>query len=260
MIGLNSPETGGMAPQARIALYFLLFACCAFTARAQETPRKTIWDLRLGEPLSAQPDAGEYQGYACGANGGPPRQPISGFADFASCAPEPNGLREVYFEYDDELEYIARARDLKQELIRYVGTTEKGFPVMVSALLDQDGVLQGLRMVTDARPDQRKDRADSGLKSRANAYQFGGLMAGRFDIEAESHCEKLKPEEGESAVGGTFVKLDCAKADAASKRSYKLSARLLRKPGQNGRDPRLPTRLTVGEFESSARLEIFASP
>ena len=112
-------------------------------------------------------------------------------------------------------------------------------------------------MVTDPRPDQRKGRAGAGLKSRASAYQFGAVMAGRFDIEADQHCIKVKPVEGESSVGGVFIKLDCEKTDAASRRLYRLSTRFLRKPGQNGRDPRLPTKLTVGEFESSARLEIF---
>lgn len=249
-----------MAISARIALCVVSLAVGVFGANGQEMRRKTIWDLKLGEPLSAQPDASEFQAYACGANGGPPRQPVAGFSDFARCAPEPGGLREVYFEYDDELEYIARARDLEQDLIRYAGTTEAGFPLIVSVLMDEGGVLRGLRLVTDARPDQRKERTDSGLKSRANAYQFGGLMAARFDIEPDRNCDKLKPEEGESAVGGVFVKLDCSKIDANIGRSYKLSARLLRKPGQNGRDPRLPTRLTVGEYESSARLEIIAGP
>jgi hypothetical protein len=67
---------------------------------------------------------------------------------------------------------------------------------------------------------------------------------------------KSPPGEGESPVGALFVKLDCERTDAAAGRVYTLSVRLLRKPGQSGRDPRLPTRLTKGEFESSARLEI----
>ena len=248
-----------MSPPVRIALGFLLFVCCALHAHAQEPPRKTVWDLRLGEPLSRQPDGGEYQGYACGANGGPPRQPIAGFADFARCAPEPDGLREVYFEYDDELEFIARARDLKQDLMRHAGTTEMGFPLVVSALIDANGVLRGLRLVTDPRPDHRKELTGSGVKSRANAYHFGAAMAARFDIDADRDCEKSPPAEGESAVGGVFIKLDCRKTDADGGRRYTLSARFLRKPGQNGRDPRVPTKLTVGEFESTARLEVFAT-
>jgi len=114
--------------------------------------RATIWDLKLGEPIAAQPSPTEVRGFACGSNGGAPRQPLTGWRDFARCRAEPDGLHEVYFEYDDELEYIARARDADREITRWAGTTEVAFPVVVSALFDTAGVLRAIRMVTDARP------------------------------------------------------------------------------------------------------------
>src|SRR5262249_13166329 len=110
-------------------------------AGAQELRRATIWDLKLGQPIAAQPAAGELGAFACGANGGPPRQPLTGWSDFMRCADEPGGLREVYFEYDDEYEFVARARNLPREVARWAGTTEVGFPVMTSALFDDAGVL-----------------------------------------------------------------------------------------------------------------------
>src|ERR1700738_5111664 len=64
----------------------------------------------------------------------PPRRRLPGWSDFARCPAEPSGLHEVYFEYDDEYEYIARARDLEREVARWAGTTEASFPVIVSAL------------------------------------------------------------------------------------------------------------------------------
>jgi hypothetical protein len=36
-----------------------------------------------------------------------------------------------------------------------------------------------------------------------------------------------------------------------------VQANLFRKPGQSAVNPQLPTQLTEGQFESSARLEIF---
>jgi hypothetical protein len=101
--------------------------------------RASVWDLKLGEPIAAQPAPAEFRGFACGANGGAPRQPVSGWSDFKRCAPEADGLREVYFEYDDEYEYIARAKDLPREVARWAGTAEAGFPVIVSALFDEQG-------------------------------------------------------------------------------------------------------------------------
>src|SRR5882762_3047202 len=112
----------------------LLFALAPATA--QQMRRATIWDLKLGEPIAAQPSPDEFRGFACGSSGGAPRQPLTGWRDFARCRAEPDGLHEVYFEYDDELEYIARARDADREITRWAGTTEVAFPVVVSALFD----------------------------------------------------------------------------------------------------------------------------
>ena len=243
----------------------LVFSACLASAgfvgaRADEVGRKTVWDLKLGEPLAAQPSAGEYRGYACGSNGGQPRRPLGSFADFARCPAEAGGWREVYFEYDDEIEYVARARDDEQALARYAGTAERGFPLIVSALIDDDGVLRGARLATDSRPDYRKDATDADLARRADAYKFGAAMAARFDIEPNRDCVKPPRGEGENPVGALFIKLDCEKAAPTERRAYKLSVRLLRKPGQSGRDPRNPTALTKGEFESSALLEILATP
>jgi hypothetical protein len=44
--------------------------------------------------------------------------------------------------------------------------------------------------------------------------------------------------------------------DAANGRKIILRVRFYRKPGQSGTNPQLPTQLTEGQFESSARLEI----
>jgi hypothetical protein len=230
--------------------------CSSVAAGAQDLRRSTVWDLKLGQPISAQPAADEFRGFACGSNGGPPRQQLSGWSDFRRCPAEANGLREVYFEYDDEYEYIARARDLPREISRWAGTTEAGFPVIVSALFDDKGVLQGVRMVTDSRPDHRVDITPANLTKRADAYLLGGLIAARHDIDAARDCTSLPAAEGESAVGALFVKQSCELTDPA--RGVKLALRVsyFRKPGQSGVNPQLPTQLTQGQFESATRLEI----
>ena len=247
-----------MARSRRIAtaLTLILLLLGAGGAGAQTLRRATVWDLKLGEPIAAQPGAAEFRAFACGSNGGPPHQKLAGWDDFRRCAPEPGGLREVYFEYDDELEYIARARDLENEVTRWAGTTETGFPIIASALFDEQGRLAGLRLVTDSRPEHRNDIIEPDLKKREDAYLFGAVMAARFGIDAKTDCVSLPPEPGESAVGREFVKQQCEKQDPAAHRRIALRANLYRKPGQSGANPRAPTELTKGQFESSARVDI----
>lgn len=243
-----------MAQHATALLAGLIF--CSAVAGAQDLRRATVWDLEIGRPIDAQPSPDEFRGFACGSNGGPPHQQLSGWSDFMRCRAEPNGLHEVYFEYDDEYEYIARAKDLPHEVSRWAGTTEAGFSVMVSALFDDRGMLKGIRIVTDPRPEHRNDIIEANLKKRAQAYLFGAVMASRHGIDAARDCTALPAGEGESAIGSLFVKRSCELTDP--KRGIKIIMRVnyFRKPGQNGVNPQLPTQLTQGQFESSARLEI----
>lgn len=246
---------------ARFAL--VLLGCTALHARhlhAQDLSRNTVWDLQLGQPVAAQPSPDEFRGFACGSNGGPPRQPLTGWADYKTCPAEASGLYEVYFEYDDEYEYIARARDLQREVARWAGTTERGFPVIVSALFGDDGTMRAIRLVSDPRPDRRDDTNDADLKTREQAYLLGGIMAARFDIDPKRDCTALPPADGESAVGGLFVKQSCERSDPGAGIRVALKINYFRKPGQSGTNPQLPSQLTTGQFESAARLEVFALP
>jgi len=225
-------------------------------ADAEALRRASVWDLKLGEPIAAQPAPDEFRAFACGSNGGAPRAQLKDFGDFLRCRAEADGLREVYFEYDDELEYIARAKDLEREITRWAGTTELAFPVIVSVLFDDAGILKGIRLVTDARPEHRNDITEANLRKRVDAYLLGGILAARYDIVAARDCKALPQGEGEGAVGSVFVKQACEKVDAANARRLVLNVNLYRKPGQSGVNPQLPTELTEGQFESSTRFEI----
>ena len=239
------------------ALLALALVAGSAAADAQTLRRSNIWDLKLGEPIAAQPSANEFRAFACGSNGGAPRQPLTGWSDFARCRAEPSGLHEVYFEYDDENEYIARARDLDREISRWAGTTEAAFPIIVSALFDAKGVLKGIRLVTDSRPEHRNDITDANLRKREDAYVFGGIMAPRYEIDPPRDCTALDPAEGESPVGTLFVKQSCERISATGTRKVFLRVNFFRKPGQSGVNPQLPTQLTQGQFESSARVEVY---
>jgi hypothetical protein len=235
----------------------ILGALCwmAAPSAAQNFHRATVWDLKIGAPIAEQPAPGEFRGFACGSNGGPPRAQLRGWSDFMRCAADAAGLHEVYFEYDDEIEYIARAHDNDREISRWAGTHEVMFPVMTSALFDDSGILKGIRLVTDPRPEHRNDITEADRRTREDSYILGGIMASRFNIEPARDCTSLPPADGESPVGALFVKQVCERKDAG--RRIVVRANLFRKPGQSAFNPQLPTQLTQGQFESSARVEVY---
>ncbi|MBM3507402.1 MAG: hypothetical protein FJX64_06720 [Alphaproteobacteria bacterium] len=217
--------------------------------------RMTIWDLKLGTHVDAMPAWIEFKGYACGSNGGPVLTPLKGWQEFQRCRPDDKGLYEVYFEYDDEEEYIARALE-DGRLARNAGTVDKQFPVVTSALFDAEGVLQGIRLITDPRPDYKIDNFLTFLKPREEHHLYGAFVTAQFGIVANRDCKRLELGPGETDVGGQFTKLDCERVDAAQGRRYVVQVRYYRKPGQYERDPNNGL-LTEGQFESWTRAEVF---
>src|SRR5437588_4887775 len=69
-----------------------------------------IRGLRLGRVAKSMATDG-FGEFACGSNGGPPRQRLEDWSEFAKCRPEANGLSEVYARFDDEQEFIGRATE-----------------------------------------------------------------------------------------------------------------------------------------------------
>jgi hypothetical protein len=212
-------------------------------AAAQETPtRPDIWTLKLGTPAAAMPrDA--FVDYACGSNGGPPQRALAGWSDYKKCSPEADGLREVYFRYDDELEYWARAHRARTMIEQYAGTKVLDFQVVVSGLFDADGVLAGLRIVTDpqARPQDRKQ-----------AYTLSNFFTARYGGEGWT-CTDIPPKPGETAVGTRFINRRCAKLVKGGMRAVMVT-RFFRKPGQA--EFSNSGKLTIGQFQSETRLEL----
>jgi hypothetical protein len=220
----------------------LVAAANAQTAAPPLPKRGEVWDLKLGTPATALPSG--FGEYACGTNGGPPSQPLSGWGDFRRCRPEPSGLREVYFRYDDELEYWAKANDLPTEIERYSGTKVYDFPVVLSALFDDGGMLAGLRIVSDPRDTTR---------SRDEAYTLRNFLNARFGRDGWA-CTDLPPGEGEEPVGRTFIKQDCQKTLDGPVLAV-LQTRYFRKKGQYQFDPH-SAKETKGEFESTVHFEL----
>jgi hypothetical protein len=230
-------------------------ACAAvFTGPIAEA-RMTVWDLKIGTKAENMPAWIEFKGYACGSNGGPPLFQLKGWQEYVRCRADEKGLHEVYFEYDDEEEYIARAME-DVRIGRVVGTADNSYPLMLSALFDDAGVLKALRLITDPRQDFRADNFYATLKTRDQHHLYGPFLSARFNMNIASDCVKLPLGPGESPVGDTYTKLDCTRSDAAKGVRYLLQTRYFRKPGQLDRDP-VTGNLTNGQFEAYTKAEIW---
>ena len=235
----------GLAPIYSVLAVALVGFASTALAQDDEPARPTIRDLVIGEPISAQPT--RFQEYACGTNGGPPSVPITDFTEFAICAAEESGLHEVQFRYDDEQHFIALAeRDpLRAEFFQ--GTKIGNFPIIASGLFDNNGILRGIRAVTDDRVSDRTRRFAYSMPIFARAV-FGG---GEWD------CVDLPVNEGETPVGNNLVKEDC---HTVSEAGFVMSteARLLRRPGQTLIDPANGL-VRAGYYESTGRFEMYAA-
>jgi hypothetical protein len=231
-----------MQHRSRILAALVLTLLPGAAGAQERPPRLEVWDLRLGSRVDQLPD--EFVDLACGTNGGPPSVPLNGWNDFKRCRAEPSGLREVYFRYDDELEYWAKANSLADQMEQYSGTKTYGFPVVVSGLIDVEGVLAGIRIVSDPRDTSQ---------NRDEAYLLRNFLTARLGRD-NWQCQDLALADGETPVDGVFVKQSCRK-QIDDKTSASLATRYLRKPGQSRLDPHTG-RETAGQFESAARFEL----
>jgi hypothetical protein len=213
-------------------------------AQALDRPKRfNIWDIHIGEAASEIPD--EFINHACGTNGGPPGISLANFTEFMKCKPGAEGLHEVYFEYDDELEYRARALLLRAEIRMYAGTTAFEFPVVASAMFDDTGRVRGLRLVTDPRQHVSRDRDEF--------WELGKFLRHHFG-EDNWACKDLPPDEGEGPVGSLFVKNRCEKtADGVR---LILEQRFSQTKGQHFLDPR-SGKPDPEAFESATRFEMY---
>jgi hypothetical protein len=216
-------------------------------AAAQGRPPTKLWDIPFGTPVAALP-LDDFVDPACGTNGGPPARVLKGFDEFALCSVDRvTGLREVWFRYDDEREYIARARRSELLIRQYSANALAGQPIITSLLISDAGLVEGYRVVTDQRAEGSTRLAAYGL-----ADIFKGMVHGSDII-----CTDLPPSEGERPVEDLFVKQVCERRYDG--KLARVEARLYYKPGQYAVDPN-DNRVTENLFESSARLEVYRPP
>jgi hypothetical protein len=222
---------------------FVLALALPFTSAARaDPPLPRIWDILLPSPVSALP-VDEFVDPACGTNGGPPGLALGAFERFERCRPEASGLREVWFRYDDEWEYVARAARNPDAVARNMAMVVLGQPVTLSLLIDRAGVVQGWRIFTD--PHAREE-------VRSEAYAIAIAFKARFGLDGWT-CSDQPAADGETPILGAFVKERCEKV--ADGQRMTVESRHYYKPGQAQLDPNTGL-TTVNQFESSARLQV----
>ena len=224
-----------------LAAALLLVPSAALGQNVIYEPAFAIWDVKLGEPVSQIPE-NTTGVIACGTNGGPPSVELREFEEFAKCPAEPNGLHEVYFTYDDEQDYIAKALGIEYQFVQG-GTSVFAHPVMISVLVDGGGIARGIRIVTD---DRVSDRVRRGAAALARNFKT------RF-VDWGLACEDLPPVDGESPVGRMFIHELCIGEQADE--TVHIESYYFRKRGQVGLNPETQS-VNSGYFSSGVRMTL----
>jgi hypothetical protein len=209
-----------------ISIVALVCGLSAGPAGAAEDPLEgDLRDLRVGMTVAELP-AQDYVDLACGNAGGTPGAALASWAEFARCPADAAGLHEVTFAFAESP--LAELGD------RWEGTKVAGHPVIPSLLIDDAGVVQGIRIVTD--PDTR-------LYLKKKAFLLGIRVMGRYGRDGWT-CTEAEPGEGRTPVGGMFIDRHCEKV--FHDRRLILETDLYRSAEQQGQ-----------EFTGATRLEIF---
>lgn len=227
---------------ARAFFSFAFSALLALPAAAQ-TPAKRIYTIPFGTPVTELP--ADYAMQACGTNGGPPRTFLDSFAEFKNCPVEAaTGLREIWYSEDDTAEYFMRALRVDEDRIEgFRANTLFEHQVIYSVLVDEQGLVQGYRIVTDPREDIRHRR-----EANVVAPPLKNVVFGAFGWT----CTDLPKEDGERPFKGEYTKEICRKE--TNGRKVSIETHVLLKPGQQ--ETRIGEGLRVGEFDVQVRLEV----
>jgi hypothetical protein len=204
-----------------VAILSLLVASALTTpATAQNSGDKDsggndLRDIRLGMPAKDLPDEG-YANLACATD---PQKTLTTWKGWRDCPADPSGIHAIKFGYDP-----ATNRD---------GTIVAGHPALLTLLVDDAGIVSGLRIETD--PKAR-------LYIRKKAFLFGTQVKSRYGLDGWS-CTQAQPDANEQPVGGVLVRERCTKT--IPNRSIVVERNLYRKPDQDIKSFVDETRMTI---------------
>jgi hypothetical protein len=181
----------------------------------KDTDGNDLRDIHLGMTAADLTDAG-YVDLACAID---PQKTLTAWAGWRDCPADPSGFHAIKFGYDP-----ATSRE---------GTIVAGHPAVLTLLVDDAGIVSGLRIETD--PKAR-------LYIRKKAFLFGIQAKSRYGFDGWS-CTEAQPDAGEQPVGGVFVRERCTKT--IHNRSIVVERNLFRKPEQDIKSFVDETRMTI---------------
>jgi hypothetical protein len=173
------------------SLALTLFLVLSGSGLAWGEENDDLRDLRVGMSVGSIP-ADEYVDLSCA---GTNDQRIDGWSDFRKCPKTAAGLYSVGFRFNNRLNTLAQVND------SYQGTKVAGHPVTLTALIDEQGTIDALRIDTD--PHAR-------LFWRKKAYLLALAVKNRYGEDGWD-CRNGDPTEGQTAVGGVLIIEHCEK-------------------------------------------------
>jgi hypothetical protein len=185
-------------------------AALALAGPAIAAEQADLREFRIGERVQDLPKEG-YVGLNCAAA---PGRTISGWEDYKACPVDASGFHVVGFRYSEESNPLGPVNEA------YQGTKVGGHPVLLSLLIGDDGVVDGIRIETD--PKAR-------LYLRKKAFLLGEQAKARYGQDGWA-CHDAEPSADEEPVGGVFVKQHCEKRTAT--RHVIVDRELYRRAGQ----------------------------
>ncbi len=218
MQGMTHFKLGGLAIAAMLSMGQI--------AEAAEDPLKgDLRDLRVGMTVNELPTE-RYVDIACGNLGDEPGEAIDDWTNYQACPVNDDGLHEVAFSYAEDNPWAA-VND------KWEGTKVAGHPVQPSLLITGDGLVKGIRIVTNGRR----------LYLKKKAYLLPIRIMGRYGKDGWT-CEEAEPGDGKKAIAGMFIDRLCEKT--FHDRHLVMKVDLYRTADQQGRD-----------FTGSTRFEIY---
>lgn len=187
--------------------------------------RGDVREFSVGMAVEDLPDEG-YVDFTCADDVRPGEIALDSWDQYRRCPPNQDGHYEVNFRYDDA--------DIRFD--KFEGTKIGGQPVFIALVISENGIVEGIRSVTNPNVFYR---------DRRGAHMLGLRVMMRY--KGDWQCRDLPPEGGEEAVGGFFLKQRCelVKGD----RRLVVKRDLYRLPGQ-----------TIKESFNQGRYEIWREP
>lgn len=184
-------------------------------AAAEGFSGNDLRDIRIGLAVTALPSTG-YVDFSCASDA---KIKPSGWSAWRDCPAGPDGLRALRFGYDP-----STSRD---------GTIVAGHPAILTALIDNEGTIAGLKIETD--PKAR-------FYLRKKAFLFGPQVKARYGSDGWN-CTEAELGADEQPVGGVHVKERCTKTIQG--RALLIERNLFRKAGQDEKSFVDETRVTI---------------